>query len=508
VTAEAPNRRSPRGILASMCLAVVLVVASVSALNLALTSIAVNLHASDSDLTWIADAYTVALAALVLPLGSIGDRIGRRNVLIAGTVVFGAASLASAFATSASTLIAMRAVMGVGAAMIMPGTLSTITVSLPANQLSRGVAIWAGCASAGAIIGLLVAGVLMQISDWQSIFVASAIVAAIAGVSAAVLAPNTHEQGHRPVDVVGASTLAVAIGALVYGIIEGGDIGWTQPRTLIAFAAAIVLLAAWCLSSLRHPRPMLDPRLYLFGGFRSGSAVVMVQFMAVFGFFFVGLQYMQIVLGYSALKSAVALVPIAVVILPASIASPRLTARFGLKLVLASGLLLLAVALAVLALMTVASGYKVLLPALLIAGLGFGIASSSATNAVVASLPRDRQGIASAVNDANREIGSAIGIALVGSLFTSGYQHHITALPAKLPATAAAAVKSSAAAGIEVADRLGAGGQPLTGLVRDAFMHGFSIAMWAIAAIALVVAVVVAIRAPMKIEAQPDSASG
>jgi MFS family permease len=399
-------------------------------------------------------------------------------------------------------LIALRAVMGIGAAMIMPGTLSTITAALPADKLPRGVAIWAGFASASAIIGMVFAGGLLELFEWQSIFVASAVIALGAGVAATVLAPDTHEEERRKVDAVGASTLAVAIGALVYGIIEGGDIGWAQPRPLVAFAVAALGIVLWALSSRRHPEPMLDPRLYAFESFKAGSAVVLVQFMAVFGFFFVGLQYLQIVLGYGALKSALALLPIALVILPASTAGPRLAKRLGLRAVLTVGLALLGAGVALLATMDVHSGYGVFLAALLVAGLGFGVASSTATNAVVASLPRDRQGVASAVNDANREIGSAIGIAVVGSIFSNGYQHSLPSLSGRLPTRAADAVHQSAAAGIHVAARLGDQGAPLAGTVRHAFMDGFSSSMWVVTAVAVLFAVITFVRAP-QLQEQP-----
>ncbi len=190
------GRWGHRGVLFAMCLALILVVASVSALNLALPDLAISLEADNTALTWIADGYTVALAALVLPLGAVGDRIGRRSVLIVGAVVFAAASLAAAYADSTISLIAARVVMGVGAAMIMPGTLSTITATFPPEQRSKGVAIWSGFAAAGAIIGMLVAGTLLERWGWQSIFVTSAAVGVVAAVAAAALAPNTRD--HDP----------------------------------------------------------------------------------------------------------------------------------------------------------------------------------------------------------------------------------------------------------------------------------------------------------------------
>ncbi|WP_234021780.1 MFS transporter [Streptomyces sp. 351MFTsu5.1] len=236
----ATGRAGTRGVLVSMCLSLVLVVASVSALNLALPDLAIDLSASNGALTWIADAYTVALAAFVLPLGAIGDRLGRRNVLVVGTVVFGGASLAASFTDSTSTLITWRAVMGLGAAMIMPGTLSTITAAFPAEQRAKGVATWSGFAAAGAIIGMLAAGALLEQFSWRSIFVVSAATALAAGLAAALLAPNTKDaHPHRP-DVAGAVTTAVAIGSLVYAIIEGNERGWTEPVVIGAFVVTVV----------------------------------------------------------------------------------------------------------------------------------------------------------------------------------------------------------------------------------------------------------------------------
>ncbi|MGW1719133.1 MFS transporter [Streptomyces sp. NPDC002156] len=351
----ATGRAGHRGVLFAMCLALVLVVASVSALNLALPDLAIDLSASNSDLTWIADAYTVALAALVLPLGAIGDRLGRRNVLVAGTFVFGAASLAASFADSTSTLIAWRAVMGLGAAMIMPGTLSTITAAFPPEQRTKGVATWSGFAAAGAIIGMLAAGALLEQFSWRSIFVTSAAVALAAALAAVLLAPNTKDaHPHRP-DVAGAVTTALGIGTLVFGIIEGNEKGWTEPVVIGAFAVTVLSFAAYAYLGLRTEHPLLDPALFGIRGFRAGAVTVLVQFMAVFGFFYVGLQYLQLILDYSPFRAAVALVPVAAVVLPTSQLTPHLVRRAGMKAVMVVGLALLASGLFVISLLDVGS---------------------------------------------------------------------------------------------------------------------------------------------------------
>ncbi|MBC3840757.1 MFS transporter [Streptacidiphilus sp. 4-A2] len=479
-----------------MCLSLVLVVASVSALNLALPDLAVDLSASNTSLTWIADGYTVALAALVLPLGAIGDRLGRRNVLIAGTLVFGAAALAASYADTTTTLILWRTVMGIGAAMIMPGTLSTITAAFPAQQRTRGVATWSGFAAAGAIIGMLAAGALLEQFSWRSIFIASAVAALLAAASAAWLAPETKDHHPGPFDGTGALCTSLAIGTLVYAIIEGNDRGWTQPPVLAALATTAVCFAAYAYLGLRREHALLDPHLFGIHGFRAGAVTILVQFMAVFGFFFVGLQYLQLILDYNPLKSAVALIPVAVVVLPTSQATPRLVQRLGMKAVMVLGLLLLATGLYAISLLNVGSGYLPFLGGLILCGFGIGLTGSVGTSAITGSLSRDQQGVASAMNDTTREVGSAVGIALMGSVFGG---HYRTALPTtvdQLPADAAEAVRHSPAAGLHVAEQLGTHSPALGQAVRTAFMNGLSASLTTIAAIVAAAAIGCLLRAP------------
>lgn len=489
-----------------MCLSLVLVVASVSALNLALPDLAVSLGASNTDLTWIADGYTVALAALVLPLGALGDRIGRRKVLIAGNLVFGAAAALAATSASTSHLIVWRVVMGLGAAMIMPGTLSTITSSFPPERRSRGVAIWSGFAAAGAIIGMLVAGALLEDWSWKSLFVVSAATAVVCALSAVVLAPETRSTVPEPVDAGGTAATMLAVGSLVYGIIEGSDQGWTRPEVLAAFAVCAVSLVAYAVGGLRSSHPLLDPRLFGLPGFRAGSVTVMTQFMAVFGFFFVGLQYLQLILGYSPLKSAAALIPVAVVVMPVSVLTPRIVRRIGLKLTMTAGLLLLAAGMGWLTRLHADSGYPPFLGGLLLAGAGIGLAGSTGTSAIVGSVGADRQGVASAMNDTTREVGSALGIAVMGSVFSSRYRAGLPDLQ-RLPAQAAEAVHHSAAAGLQAAAHLGPQGPQLAQAVRDAFLDGFTAATGVAAAVLALAALGALIRAPHRLPGLPSPAA-
>ncbi|SIR64764.1 MFS transporter [Williamsia sterculiae] len=485
-----------------MCLALVLVVASVSALNLALPDLAVSLGADNTALTWIADAYTVALAALVLPLGAIGDRLGRRSVLIAGCLVFGVSSSLAAQAGSPTTLIICRIAMGVGAAMIMPGTLSTITATFPADQRSRGVATWSGFAAAGAILGMLAAGGLLERWGWESIFYASAGVAVVAAVAAAILAPNTKDSDPAPFDTAGSVFTAVGIGTLVFAIIEGSDQGWTSVTVLATAVVCVIAFAAYAVHGLRAEHPLLDPHLFALHGFRAGTITVVTQFMAIFGFFFVGLQFLQLILDYSPLISAVALIPVAVVVLPTSQITPRLVDALGLKIVMTVGLLLIAAALVWVSRLTVSSTYPVFLVGLVLAGLGVGLTGATGTAAIVGALSSGQQGVASAVNDTTREVGSALGIAIMGSVFSARYADGLPDL-SRLPESAATAVRDSAAGGLAAAGRLGSAGSQLADAVRHAFIDGLSWAMLSVAIVLFIAAAGCLVRAPGR--AQPTA---
>jgi len=262
------------GVLASMCLALVLVVASVSSVNLALTGISLDLGTTSSELTWIADGYTVALAALVLPFGARGDRMGRRTLLLVGAVLFGVAALAAAAAQTPLTLIGCRVAMGIGAAMIMPATLSTITAAFPPTKRARAVSVWAGFATSGAILGMLGCGLILEWSTWRGTFVATAVLAVVAFAAALLLAPNTADPDEAVIDMPGFLLSGIGIGALVYGIVDGAEAGWTTGGALAGLAVAFMALVAFVRWELRTARPMLDVRLFTLRGFSTGAVAL------------------------------------------------------------------------------------------------------------------------------------------------------------------------------------------------------------------------------------------
>lgn len=491
------NSGQQRRILASMSLALMLVIATVTAVNLALPELATDLSATNTQITWIADAYTVALAALVLPFGALGDRYGRRRILVRGMLVFGIAAALASVQSTASGVIWCRAGMGVGAAMIMPGTLATITASFPENQRSRAVATWAGVAGAGAVVGLVSSGLLLEFFSWHSVFVFAVVLAVIGIVTAYVGAPETRGD-QLPLDYVGAVLSAIGFGLIVLGIIEYGEIGLLQWRSLGAFVVGAVILGVWLWHQLRVDHPLLDVQVFRYPRFAAGTIAVTSQFLAQFGFIFVAMQYLQIILGYSPLRAAFAMVPLAIVVLPMSQAVPRILKRIPERIVLPLGILGLVAGLLVLSTMSADSGYVRFAIGLMVLGFGVAWTATPATTAITEGLPRSQQGIASAVNDATRELGAALGIAVMGATFTATYRDSITAfidhIPAdtiaRIPTEVVDRIQQSPAAGMMIADRMGAPGAALRDAVTVGFMDGVQWSLRVVAAFMVVIAMV------------------
>jgi EmrB/QacA subfamily drug resistance transporter len=491
----APDARQRKLVLAAMCLALATVVSAVSSLNVAIPDVARDLRATQTQLQWIIDAYAVVFAGLLLLAGAIGDAVGRKHVLLVGLVVFSAAAACALFIDSASGLIVVRAVMGLGAAAIMPSTLSIITNVFPADERDRAVSVWAGVAGGSALLGLLVSGLLLEVFSWDSIFGFSALLGVVALIASVRIAPNSTASGVR-LDVTGGVLSAGGLAALVYGIIEGPERGWTDSLTLGAFAVALVLLTAFVVWEIRREQPLLDPGLFRLRGFSAGTASLTVQFLAFFGFIFVVLQYVQFVLGYSPLGAGVALAPMAVVVMALSPRVPKLLERFGPTRVAPLGLLLMAGGFLVLSGAAVDSGYLRLLGGLLLLGVGMALATIPATTAIVSSLPQAKQGVASAVNDLAREVGGALGIAVLGSALTDRYESGVTNAAAQLPPELAGHARDALPAALAIADRAGPQGASLASAAQNAFVDGFGLAMLIAAASVALAAVFVFWRAP------------
>ena len=500
VRSEAQRRAA---VLRVMCLALMLVVASVASLNVALPGIAEDTGASQTQLQWIVDAYAIVFAALLLPAGAIGDRFGRKPLLVAGLALFGVASFAALFVDSPGPLIALRAVLGVAAALIMPVTLSVITTVFPPEERGKAVGTWVGVAAGGAVIGLLASGVLLHFFSWSSIFALNVVLAAVALAGTLLIVPATRESRPPRLDPVGTLLSVVGLAAIVFGTIEGPDHGWGSPLTLTALLGGVAGVGLFVVWELNRQQPMLDPRNFLRRGFGAGSLSITVQFFALFGFLFLVLPYLQLVLGYSPLEAATALLPIAAVVIPLSRFAPTIAGRVGVRVTGPIGLGLMATGFIVLSTLGTSASYWHVLAGLLPLGAGMALAGSPATTAIVASLPREKQGVASAINDVSRELGGALGIAVLGSILNTAYRSGVEQHTAALPGALADKARGSLGAAQAIGHRLGSG--DLATHANSAFVHGVSLALIAAAALLVGGAVFVALRAPGRAESEANA---
>jgi EmrB/QacA subfamily drug resistance transporter len=461
-----------------MCAALALVVSANASLNIAIPDIARDLGATQTQLQWTIDAYALVFAGLLLPAGALGDRFGRKGILLIGLVIFGGAYTAAAFATSPDALIAARAIAGLGAAAIMPVTLSIITNEFPADERDKAVAVWAGVAGAGAILGLVISGVLLEIATWEWVFAVNAVWAAGALIVALRKIPTSKDPDDAPLDPIGAVLSAAGLAAIVFAIIEAPARGWTDLMPVSVLVAGIALLVAFVLHELRHPKPMLDPRLFKERLFSVGTLAITFQFFAMFGMLFVLLQYLQFVLGYSPLTAALGLIPMAMAVMAGSRRfAPPLARKHGAPRIISAGLAITASGFVTLAFLTPTSAYWHVLAGIMLLGMGMGLATAPATTAIVSSLPKAKQGVASAVNDTAREVGGALGIAVLGSVVTQIYANNIADAVQGLPAQAQAKAEDSLAFVLGAAPSFGERGQALIHSAQQSYVDGMSISM-------------------------------
>lgn len=480
-----PGRAVRRGaVLAVTCLALATVVAAMASLNVALPDIARQTHADQTQQSWIIDAYSLVFASLLLLAGALGDRFGRRRALIAGLIVYGAGSAVATLTTEPNLLITLRALLGAGAALIMPATLSTITSSFPRAQRARAVSVWAAVAGASGVLGLLSSGLLLERWSWQSVFWFNVLLATVALAGTLAFVPESAESRPAPLDMIGALLSAAGIAALVYAVIEAPENGWSDPLTVGGIALGLLVLAGFVAYELRRRHPLFDPRLFTNRRFAAGSLSLALQFFALFGFMFVIMQYLQLVRGDSALRAALSLLAMPIGMIPMSRLSPVLSQRIGVRGPWVAGLLVLAAGLAVLAHLDAGSPYWQIAAGLIPLGAGLGLAMPPATTAITDALPRQLQNVGSAVNDLARELGGALGIAVLGSILTATYRGHLdlTGVPPRVAEAAHSSLAGAAAAG-----------GPVLRQAQDAFTTGLHASLFGGAVTALVTAVAVAL---------------
>ncbi len=422
--------------LGVLCTSLLVIVVDNTIVNVALPTLVRELDAGVSELQWVVDAYTLVFAGLLLPAGALGDRFGRRLTLLGGLAVFGVASAGAAFAGGVDALIAARAVMGAGAALIMPATLSLlISVFTDERERALAVGLWAATAGLGVALGPVVGGFLLDHFWWGSIFIVNVPLCVLALVVGARVVPESRDAVRRRIDWTGAALSGAGLIALVWAVIEAPSKGWTSTPVFGAFALAAAASTAFFVQQRRTADPLLDLQLFRDPRFTAAGATITVLFFALFGFLFLSTQYLQFVLGYSPLAAGVRILPYAVGMIVFAPLSAKFVERFGTKPVATVGMVLFAAGLAVAATVSTSTGYGRLAIALALMGAGMGLAGAPATESVMNALPPARANIGSAVNDTARELGGALGVAIVGSIMSSLYAGR---LPAGVPDLGAA----------------------------------------------------------------------
>jgi EmrB/QacA subfamily drug resistance transporter len=479
-------------ILLVLCLSLVIITLDNTILNVALPTLVRDLHATNSELQWMVDSYTLVFAGLLLTAGSLGDRFGRKGALQIGLAVFALGSLASALANDPAQLIATRALMGIGGAFIMPATLSILTNVFPAEERGRAIGVWAGVSALGIAIGPLLGGYLIDHFSWGSIFTVNLPIAAVAIAAGGFLVPTSKDPSAPKLDPLGAALSIVGLVALVYGLIEAPSKGWGSPTIVGAFAVAVVVLGTFVWWELRVEEPMLDVSFFKNPRFTAASSAITLVFFAMFGFSFLLTQYFQFVLGYSAQKTGVYQLPLALTLMVVAPTSARVVERLGSKKVVAAGLFFVALALVLCTQLQVDTPYANIVWRMMLLALGMGMTMAPATESVMGSLPLAKAGVGSAVNDTTRQVGGALGVAIVGSVLSSVYGSKIVDLfSGKVPGDAVEAAKDSLGSALSVATKAGgSSARQLAAGADQAFvsaMHGGALVAAAAAAVGVVV---------------------
>jgi EmrB/QacA subfamily drug resistance transporter len=499
-------------ILVALLLAAFLVNLDTTLVNVALPAMVRQLHATTSELQWVVDSFNLVFAALLLTFGSLSDRFGRKGMLMAGLVVFGTASLVGGFTSSPAQLIAARSVMGLGAAMTFPATLSLISnVFTERRERARAIGLWGAIAGVAIAMGPIVGGWLLEHFSWASIFTAMAPVAAAAVILVAFVIPASKDPDAAAPDIPGLVLSSATMAALVFTIIEAPTYGWGAWRSVAGFAAAAALLAAFIVRERTAAHPMLDVGLFRNMRFSAASGAVTVSFFTLFGFIFLITQYFQFVRGYGPLSTGVRLLPVAISVGVGSVAGTALAVRAGTKLVVTTGLVMMAGFYAWVAASTSATlSFGIIAAQMVVYGLGMGLTSAPATESIMGAISRRKAGVGSAVNDSTRLVGGTLGVAIIGSVYASVYGSHLTAtMPARLPGPVVAIAHQSVGAAYAAAGKIAALGHPALGLAlqqasTNAFLRGLQVGSLVAGGIAAVGAVL----AVMFLPAQPVQAAG
>jgi DHA2 family multidrug resistance protein-like MFS transporter len=481
-------------VLGALVVILLAVSLDLTALNVALPTLSAELHASTGALQWIVASYTLVSATLLIPAGLLGDRYGRKKVLLGGIMVFLLASVLATYASNPGTLIAARTLMGIGSAVITPLAMSVLLVVFPKEEQAKALAAWAGASVLGLPLGPIIGGYLLDRFWWGSIFFINIPVCALALVLGAVLIPESRSATTPRPDYTGLALSTGGLGALVYGAIEQAEYGWGDVRVWGVMAAGVVLVAAFVAWTRRAARPLVDLGLFRDRRFTGGALPATLLTLALFGVLFVTPQYFQGVLGTDALGSGLRLLPLIGGLLVTSRLSPRLVGRYGAALVIAGGGVVMAAGMVLGAFSDAGTGYGTAAAWLTVTGLGMGLVLPASMTAAMSALSAERAGVGSAVLMTIRLVGGAFGAAVLGSLLASGYRSHVDV--SGLPPAAAGVAGDDVGGGIEVARRLHDGG--LLRSAHSAFVHGMDLTLAVGAGIMLLAALLAVILLPRR----------
>jgi len=495
-------------ILGVLCTSLIIIVIGNTSLNVALPKMSEALGLSNSQQQWVVDAYSLIFAGMLFTAGTLGDRFGRKGFMQAGIILFGAASAFATFvANSAGEVIAARAVMGIGGALVMPATLSILVNSFPSHERAKAIGIWAGIAGGGGAVGLVLGGWLVEHFWWGSAFAINVPVTIIALVLGARIVPTSKDRHPSKLDPMGAALSMAGLGVFVYGLIEAPKWGWGSTSSLGVIGAGVALLAVFVMWELRNSSPMLDVRLFKDRRFGVSSIGMMLVFLTMFGFFFVVSQLFQLVLGYGSFESGLRMLPIMPVMIVFSTRAASLVQRFGARTIVTIGMVLTAGGVFILSFLDASSGYGHVLLGMFVMASGMGLTMTPMTELIMSSVPRDKAGVGSAMNDTTREVGTTLGVAVLGSILSSGYTSNLGSAVSALPAPARNAAEGSLAGALGVARQIGGEqGAAIVDAAKSAWAQGLQLSMVIGAGIVLVAAFIAARYLPGKPGSVTDEA--
>jgi EmrB/QacA subfamily drug resistance transporter len=494
--------------LAVLSLSLLIIGLDNTILNVALPSLQADFDASTSTLQWIVDSYLLVFAGLLLTMGTLGDRFGRKRALQAGLVLFGGSSLAVLVVQSSGQLIAVRSVMGIGGALIMPATLSIISNVFPREERAKAISIWTAFAAIGVGLGPLFGGLLLKAFSWESVFLLNVPVTAIALVAGMVLVPNSRDPEPGAFDVVGATLSVATLGSLVYGLIEAPERGWTDPLILVCFGAAAALAATFVRRELRTADPMLNLDFFRKRRFSVASGGIGIASFALYGSIFAMTQFLQDAHGYSALQAGAGMVPLAFGLVMGAGSSAKLAERRGTARVMTAGLLGLATMLSLSLFWSADMAYWPIGLWFFGVAVSMGFVMAPSTASVMGAVPEEKSGVASAMNDVTRQVAGALGTAIIGSVISTFYASGVQDDVASLSEPARSAAEDSVGQANAVSATLPHDqGASLVHSAGSAFTHALGIGFTIAAAVAVLGAFAVRRWLPAKAEAAPEPAA-